>query len=64
MRRASEAAERLTASAVFYCRAKKKRLSVEECLERYVDSNAFEKKRSACWRCYQGRSTRSEYSIL
>lgn len=49
-------------SSEFYCRSKKRRVSMEECLERYVDANAFENKRSACWRCYQGRKVRTDYA--
>jgi len=46
----------------FYCRSKKRRVSMMECLERYVDANAFENKRSACWRCYQGRKVRIDFA--
>lgn len=49
-------------STEFYCRSKKRRVTMAECLERYVDANAFENKRSACWRCYQGRKVRSDYA--
>ncbi len=47
----------------FYCRSKKRRVTLEECLERYVDANAFEQKRSVCWRCYQGRKLRADYAL-
>lgn len=46
----------------FYCKSKKRRVATEECLERYVDANAFEQKRSACWKCGQGRKVRSDFA--
>lgn len=49
-------------SQEFYCRSKKRKVTTMECLERYVDANAFENKRSACWRCYQGKKVRTDYA--
>jgi hypothetical protein len=53
---------RLSAITEFYCRTKKRRLTVGDCLERYVDANAFEKRKSACWRCFQGKRTRVDFA--
>ena len=35
----------------FYCRPRRRRLSIEKCLDDYMNANAFTNKRSACWRC-------------
>ena len=53
---------KLKVNTIFYCRSKKRRVGVGDCLERYVDANAFENKRSACWRCFQGKRTRLEFA--
>jgi len=42
----------------FYCRARRKVLTLEKCLDDYLDANAFERRRSACYRCPQGRKNR------
>jgi len=63
MERARKEKESMAAAHSFYCRAKKRRVTLSECLEKYVDANAFEKSRAACWRCYQGRKNRQEFSI-
>jgi len=53
---------KLRTRARFYCRSKKRQVSVGDCLEKYVEANAFDKKRSACWHCFQGKQTRTEYA--
>jgi hypothetical protein len=42
----------------FYCRARRKELSLDKCLNDYLEANAFENRRSACFRCPQGRKNR------
>ncbi len=54
--------ENLDLEDEFYCRARRRRLTLDKCLEDYVDANAFNSKRSACWRCPQGRTNREEYA--
>jgi DNA replication initiation complex subunit (GINS family) len=46
----------------FYCRARRRRLSLRKCLSDYCSANAFENKKSACWRCPQGKVNRCEYA--
>lgn len=55
-------AERLTLDNEFYCRPRRRRLTIERCLEDYLDANAFDDKRSACFHCPQGCSNRNEFS--
>ena len=46
----------------FYCRARRKWLILDKCLNDYVNANAFEKRRSACYRCLQGRRNREAFA--
>ncbi len=46
----------------FYCRARRKDLPLEKCLNDYVEANAFENRRSACFRCPQGRKNRETFA--
>jgi hypothetical protein len=46
----------------FYCRSRRKEVQVGKCLDDYLDSNALGKRRSACWRCMQGKLLRKEFS--
>jgi len=46
----------------FYCKARRKFLTLEKCLEDYLNANAFEKVRSACYRCPQGRRNRESFA--
>jgi hypothetical protein len=55
--------KRMRTETCFYCRSKKRRVSVGDCLEKYLDANAFEKQRSACWRCFQGKQTRMDFAV-
>ncbi|MBI2475078.1 hypothetical protein HYV69_01500 [Candidatus Uhrbacteria bacterium] len=36
---------------------------MQKCIDDYCDANAFEKRRTACWRCPQGRRNRIEFAI-
>jgi hypothetical protein len=49
-------------SDTFCCRARRKELSLDKCLNDYLESNAFEKRRSACFRCPQGRKNRELFA--
>ena len=46
----------------FYCKTRRRRQLIEKCLDDYLNSNALERKRSACWRCFQGKKTRQAFS--
>ncbi|HNU69251.1 MAG TPA: hypothetical protein PKH54_03145 [Myxococcota bacterium] len=46
----------------FYCRAKRRDVDTESCINDFVTANAFENKRSACFRCHQGRKVREEFA--
>jgi hypothetical protein len=46
----------------FYCRPRRRRLTIEKCLDDYVNANAFANKRSACWRCPQGCANRKAFA--
>jgi hypothetical protein len=48
----------------FYCRARRRQITLFKCLDDYMNSNAFEKRSSACWRCQQGRVNRENFSGL
>ena len=49
-------------SDTFYCRARRKELTLDKCLNDYLEANAFEKRRSACFRCPQGRKNRELFA--
>jgi hypothetical protein len=46
----------------FYCKARRKVLKLEKCLDDYLNANAFDKRRSACYRCPQGRRNREAFA--
>jgi len=46
----------------FYCSARRQMVAVGDCLEEYLDSNAFRRLRSRCYRCMQGRAVRAAWS--
>ena len=46
----------------FYCKIRKRRLTLQRCLEDYVNANALNKKSGACWQCDQGNLNRQAYS--
>ncbi len=54
--------ENLDLQDEFYCRARRRRLDLSKCLDDYLNANAFNNKRSACWRCPQGRNNREGYA--
>jgi len=54
--------KRLSIDDTFYCRPRRKALTMGKCLDDYMNANAFEQKKSACWRCPQGRCNRNEFS--
>lgn len=53
---------RMRLEDTFYCRARRRRLALHKCLDDYLDANAFNQRRSACWRCPQGRQNREDYA--
>lgn len=53
---------RLEPEDEFYCRPRRRRLTIERCLEDHTNSNAFEDKRSACWHCPQGVGNRRNFA--
>ena len=46
----------------FYCRARRKELPLDKCLNDYLEANAFENRRSACFRCPQGSKNREGFA--
>jgi hypothetical protein len=57
-----ENTNRLSIGSEFYCRPRRRRLTMGTCLDDYMNANAFALKRSACWRCPQGCTNRNRYS--
>ncbi len=53
---------RLEESDVFYCRARRRRLTIGKCLVDYMNANALERKRAVCWHCTQGLQIRRLYA--
>lgn len=45
--------------STIYCKAQKVELSVEKCLDLFVEANAFAQKESCCFRCPQGQRVRN-----
>lgn len=54
--------DRLTLADEFYCRPRRKRLTIERCLEDYLEANAFGSRKSACYQCPQGCANRVAYA--
>lgn len=46
----------------FYCRARRRRLTLGKCLDDFLNANALDKRSSACWSCLQGRDNRESFS--
>ena len=46
----------------FYCRGRRKDVSLEQCLDRFVDANAFRKRSSACMCCHIGMANRRRFA--
>lgn len=57
-----KAASKMTLDDEFYCRPRRRRLTVDKCLEDYMNANAFGTKRAACWRCPQGCNVRRQFA--
>jgi hypothetical protein len=57
-----ESRKRIRMEEAFYCRARRRRLTLGKCLDDYMNANAFEDKKSCCWKCPQGRRNRTEFS--
>ena len=53
---------RMTPDEEFYCRPRRRRLTIEKCLDDYMNANALSNKRSACWRCPQGCQNRKTFA--
>lgn len=53
---------RLVLGDSFYCRSKRAVVLLGQCLDRYMDANSFERKRSACFQCPTGRANREGYA--
>ena len=49
-------------SPTFFCKPRRKVLGMEKCLTDFLNANAFEKRRSVCWRCSYGRKNREDFS--
>lgn len=49
-------------SDTFHCRARRKMLTLNRCLNDYLESNAIRQRRSACFRCMLGRKNREIYA--
>ena len=47
---------------LFYCKSRRRQLLLDKCLDDYMDANAFERRRSACHHCPQGRTNREEFA--
>jgi hypothetical protein len=46
----------------FYCRSRRDQVTLEKCLDGYMEANAMERRRSACFRCPQGRRNRENFA--
>ena len=53
---------RMSVEDEFYCRPRRRRLTIEKCLDDYMNANAFVRQRSACWRCPQGCHNRRTFA--
>lgn len=45
----------------FYCRPRRRRLTIEVCLDDYCMANAFKNNRSVCYQCRYGKNNRSHF---
>ena len=46
----------------FYCRGLSKRMSIFDCMSKFVDANALNRKENPCFKCVQGEANRGEYA--
>ena len=49
---------------LFYCKSRRRQVTLDKCLDDYMDANAFERRRAACFHCPQGRRNREEFAGL
>lgn len=54
--------ETLALNDEFYCRPRRKNLALQRCLDDFMEANAFERRRSVCFRCPQGRRNRETFA--
>lgn len=47
---------------VFYCSARRRRMTLEQCLDDFVEVNAMTLRRRVCYRCPQGRTNREVFA--
>ncbi|MBI2475000.1 hypothetical protein HYV69_01100 [Candidatus Uhrbacteria bacterium] len=47
----------------FYCKTKRRKVLLGKCLDDYVNMNALERTKAACWKCGQGRKVRTNFSM-
>lgn len=47
---------------VFYCSARRRKMTLETCLDDFVEVNAMTMRRRVCYRCPQGRTNREIFS--
>ncbi|MBP7125572.1 hypothetical protein KBD49_04320 [Myxococcota bacterium] len=45
--------------APFYCKTRRIEVTVQKCLDSFVEANAFSFKESTCFKCTQGQRVRS-----
>ena len=55
-------ADRMQTATEFYCRPRRRKLTIGVCLDDYLNANAFGDRRSACWRCPLGCANRQQFS--
>ena len=46
----------------FYCANRRRRIVHAKCLDSYLDATAFDRRRSLCWRCPDGRKNRERFA--
>ena len=46
----------------FHCRSRRADTSLQECLNRFVEANAFEKRRNSCFECAVGQRLRLDFA--
>jgi hypothetical protein len=49
-------------SPSFFCKPRRKVYTMEKCMSDFMQANAFEKRRSVCWRCSYGRKNREAFA--
>jgi len=47
---------------VFYCSARRRKMTLETCLDDFVEVNAMTQRRRVCYRCPQGRTNREIFA--